>query len=40
MWSLGLTGGTVKNPTYSGNHKGHYEAVEITYDQEKNRFIR
>jgi len=31
----GFTGGTVKNPTYHGNHKGHYEAVEITYDPEK-----
>lgn len=28
----GFTGGTLENPTYSGNHKGHYEAVEITYD--------
>ncbi|MBX2835409.1 MAG: peptide-methionine (S)-S-oxide reductase MsrA [Gammaproteobacteria bacterium] len=28
----GFTGGTAENPTYSGNHKGHYEAVEITYD--------
>lgn len=28
----GFTGGTVKNPTYNGNHTGHYEAVEITYD--------
>lgn len=28
----GFTGGTLKNPTYSGNHQGHYEAVEITYD--------
>ena len=28
----GFTGGTLKNPTYSGNHNGHYEAVEITYD--------
>jgi len=28
----GFTGGTVKNPTYSGNHEGHYEAVEIHYD--------
>lgn len=27
----GFTGGTLKNPTYSGNHRGHYEAVEITY---------
>jgi peptide-methionine (S)-S-oxide reductase len=31
----GFTGGTLKNPTYSGNHKGHYEAVEITYDPDK-----
>lgn len=28
----GFTGGTVENPTYNGNHTGHYEAVEITYD--------
>lgn len=28
----GFTGGILKNPTYNGNHKGHYEAVEITYD--------
>lgn len=28
----GFTGGTAENPTYSGNHAGHYEAVEITYD--------
>ena len=28
----GFTGGAVENPTYSGNHTGHYEAVEITYD--------
>lgn len=28
----GFTGGTIKNPTYNGNHAGHYEAVEITYD--------
>ncbi|MBC8554066.1 MAG: peptide-methionine (S)-S-oxide reductase MsrA [Nitrospira sp.] len=31
----GFTGGTVENPTYYGNHKGHYEAVEITYDPSK-----
>jgi len=31
----GFTGGTVKNPTYRGNHKGHYEAVEVTYDPAK-----
>jgi len=28
----GFTGGTLKNPTYNGNHKGHYEAVEVEYD--------
>jgi len=31
----GFTGGTLKNPTYNGNHKGHFEAVEITYDPDK-----
>ena len=31
----GFTGGTVKNPTYNGNHTGHYEAVEVSYDPEK-----
>ncbi|MCL4114736.1 UNVERIFIED_CONTAM: hypothetical protein GTU68_053615 [Idotea baltica] len=28
----GFSGGEIKNPTYRGNHKGHYEVVEITYD--------
>ena len=28
----GFTGGTLENPTYSGNHAGHYEAIEVTYD--------
>lgn len=28
----GFTGGKLKNPTYNGNHKGHYEAVQIDYD--------
>jgi len=28
----GFTGGTLRNPTYNGNHRGHYEAVEVTYD--------
>lgn len=28
----GFTGGTLKNPTYSGDHSGHYEAVRVTYD--------
>lgn len=31
----GFTGGTIENPTYRGNHQGHYEAVEITYDPQK-----
>ena len=31
----GFTGGTLKNPTYTGDHTGHYEAVEITYDPAK-----
>ncbi len=31
----GFTGGSLKNPTYNGNHSGHYEAVEITYDPQK-----
>ena len=31
----GFTGGTLENPTYRGNHEGHYEAVEITYDPDK-----
>jgi len=28
----GFTGGTAPDPTYRGDHTGHYEAVEITYD--------
>ena len=28
----GFTGGTLQNPTYSGNHEGHYEVVKVTYD--------
>jgi len=28
----GFTGGTAENPTYRGDHEGHYEAVQITYD--------
>lgn len=28
----GFSGGTLVDPTYNGNHSGHYEAVEITYD--------
>ena len=31
----GFTGGSLKNPTYNGDHRGHYEAVEITYDPAK-----
>jgi len=28
----GFTGGELPNPTYRGNHEGHYEAVEVNYD--------
>lgn len=28
----GFTGGTAENPTYRGDHSGHYEAVQISYD--------
>jgi len=28
----GFTGGTIENPIYNGDHRGHYEAVEVTYD--------
>lgn len=28
----GFTGGELKNPTYNGNHIGHYEAIQVTYD--------
>jgi peptide-methionine (S)-S-oxide reductase len=31
----GFTGGTLQNPTYNGNHEGHVEAVQITYDADK-----
>lgn len=31
----GFTGGTLEKPVYNGNHQGHYEAVEITYDPQK-----
>ncbi|MFT6920818.1 MAG: peptide-methionine (S)-S-oxide reductase [Cognaticolwellia sp.] len=31
----GFTGGKIKDPTYQGDHRGHYEAVEITYDPDK-----
>lgn len=31
----GFTGGEIPNPTYNGNHQGHYEAVKITYDADK-----
>jgi len=30
----GFTGGELKNPTYNGNHRGHYEAVLVTYNTE------
>jgi peptide-methionine (S)-S-oxide reductase len=28
----GFSGGELKNPTYQGNHEGHYEVIEVTYD--------
>lgn len=28
----GFTGGTLQNPTYAGDHRGHFEAVEVSYD--------
>jgi len=31
----GFSGGTLPNPTYNGNHAGHYEVVEITYDPQR-----
>jgi len=31
----GFTGGTLRDPTYNGNHEGHYEAVAITYDPQQ-----
>jgi len=31
----GFTGGNVEDPTYNGNHDGHYEAVKVTYDPGK-----
>lgn len=31
----GFTGGTAKDPTYFGDHTGHYEAVLVTYDPNK-----
>lgn len=31
----GFTGGMLENPTYSGNHEGHYEAVLVTYDSQQ-----
>jgi len=31
----GFTGGKIDNPTYNGDHQGHYEAVEVTYDPKK-----
>ncbi len=28
----GFTGGSLPNPTYKGNHDGHFEAIRVTYD--------
>ena len=34
----GFSGGSHPNPTYSGAHDGHYEAVRVEYDPEKISF--
>ncbi len=31
----GFTGGTLQNPTYRGDHTGHYEAIEVSYNPEQ-----
>lgn len=31
----GFTGGELKNPSYNGNHDGHYEAIKVSYDADK-----
>ena len=31
----GFTGGTAKDPTYFGDHTGHYEAVQVSYDPQR-----
>lgn len=31
----GFTGGELENPTYDGDHHGHYEAVKITFDPDR-----
>ncbi len=31
----GFTGGSVKDPTYFGDHTGHYEAIKVTYDPQQ-----
>lgn len=36
----GFIGGTLKNPVYNGNHAGHYEAIEVTYDPAKINYQR
>jgi len=28
----GFSGGKIDNPTYKGNHQGHYEVIEVDYD--------
>ncbi|KAA1192559.1 peptide-methionine (S)-S-oxide reductase MsrA [Pseudohalioglobus sediminis] len=30
----GFTGGTLANPTYKGNHEGHFEAIKVTFNPE------
>ena len=41
----GFTGGTLENPTYKGNHEGHFEATLIMakcsskYDQKNHKMV-
>jgi peptide-methionine (S)-S-oxide reductase len=36
----GFTGGTLENPTYRGDHRGHYEAISVDYDPVKVSYER
>lgn len=31
----GFSGGSLKNPSYAGDHTGHYEVVKVTYDPQR-----
>ena len=36
----GFTGGALANPSYAGNHSGHFEAIEVTFDPDMHTTIR